>query len=193
MKTLIVFGLVVLAILIYPQQRDQDVTLELSAGDMIRHTDDFDVRFTQQETLADAFMIFGGHVDRKLSNSFSDYSLGALQIGDAAQIRQKYPDFHLCKSPGAKLAQNKIRTLALIMENPQVAEVVETSIELHSERVRQGRERTCLALRGRALQPAAVTLRENDRDISSDILPKLGRLQYYLIDGAELRDCLSLL
>jgi hypothetical protein len=193
MRSLIVLGLVVFGIFIYLQQRDHGGSVELNAGDMIKHTDDLDVRFIQQETLVDSFMIFGGHVDRRLTNSFSDYSLGALEIGEAALIRQKYPDFHLCKSPGAKLAQQKIQNLALIMETPQVAEVVEDSIALHSERLQQGGERTCLELRGHALEPAGVILRESNEDISADILPKLRNMHYYLIDGAEIRDCLSLL
>lgn len=193
MRTMIVFGLVVFGIFIYLQQRDHTESVELNAGDMIKHTDDFDVRFSQQETLVDTFMIFGGHEDRKLSNSFSDFSLGALEIGEAALIRQQYPDFHRCKSPGAKFAQQKIQNLALIMENPQVAEVVEESIDLHNERLQQGSERTCIELRGRSVEPAAVILRENNEDLSADILPKLRNMHYYLIDGAEIRDCLSLL
>ena len=193
MKTLIVLGVVILGTLIYLQQRENPISVELNTADMIKHTDDFDVRFTKQEPLADTFMIFGGHVDRKLTNSFSDYSLGALEIGEAALIRQQYPDFHLCKSPGAKLAQDKIRTLTLIMENPQVADVVADSIELHNERLEQGSERTCLELHGQSLEPASVVLREKKRDISTEILPKIHNMQYYLIDGAKVKDCLSLM
>jgi hypothetical protein len=140
-----------------------------------------------------SFMLFGGHVDRNLPNSFSDYSPGVLEIGDAAQIKQQYPDFHLCKSAGAKLAQQKVRSLALIMENPQVAEILEDSLALHTDRLEQNSERTCLELRGQALEAASVVLREHGEDISGEILPKLGNQHYYLIDGAAIRDCLSLM
>ncbi|MGD8588810.1 MAG: hypothetical protein PVG22_08260 [Chromatiales bacterium] len=132
-------------------------------------------------------------MDRNLPNSFSDYSLGVLQIGDAAQIKQQYPDFHLCKSAGAKNAQQKIRSLALIMENQQVAEVLEDSLSLHGERLEQGNERICLELRGQALETLSVVIRERNEEIGGDILPRLQNQHYYLIDGAEIKDCLSLM
>jgi hypothetical protein len=193
MKSVVVLLVVVLGAFFYLQQRDDAVSVEMTATGSIKHTNDFDVQFTQQATLVDTFMIFGGHIDRNLPNSLSDYSLGALEIGDAVQIQQQYPDFHLCKSPGAKIAQQKIRNLALITETQEVAELVEDAIELHSERLEQGNELTCIELRGQHMEPVSVMLREHGEDISKDILPKLSNMQYYLIDGAEIRDCLSVM
>ena len=193
MRKLIVLGVVVFGIYLYLQQQDPTGSVELNTVDIIKHTDDFDVHFTRQEPLVDTFMIFGGHLDRTLTNSFSDYSLGALAIAEAALIRRQHPDFHLCKSPGAKLARQKMLNLALIMANPNVAEVVEDAIELHNEQLRQGSERTCIELHGQGLQPTSVLLRDQRADISEDILPKLKQTHYYLIDAAEIRDCRSLM
>lgn len=193
MKTMLVFMVVVVGIFVYLNYRTQDASVELTEAGTIKHTHDFEVRFNQKALLSDTFMIFGGHIDRKLPNSFSDYSLGALAIADASLIQKKYPDFHQCKSLGAPLAQQKIRNMALIMENPQAAEVVEDSISLHSERLVQDGERTCIQLHGHQLEPASIQLREDGRDISNEILPKLRNVDYYLIDGAEIKPCLSLL
>ncbi len=193
MKTLIVLLLVVIGIFVYTKNRGDDVSVELTATGTIKQTHDFEIRFTRKESLFDTFMIFGGHIDRKLQNSFSDYSLGALEIGDAIMIQQEYPDFHLCKSAGASIAQQKVRNLALIMQNQQVSDVVEDSISLHSDRLAQGAERTCIELHGQHLEPTAVQLRENESDISKEIIPKLRHMSYYLIDDAAIRDCRSLM
>jgi hypothetical protein len=159
----------------------------------VKQTQDFEVHFTAQATLYETFMLFGGHHDRKLRNSFSDFSMGALEIREATLIQQRYPDFHLCKSPGASVAQSKIRNLSLIMQNQQAADVVEDAIALHSQRLADGAERTCIELRGNQAEPVTVHLKEDGMDISDDIIPQLHKLDYYLIDSAEIRDCQSLL
>jgi hypothetical protein len=193
MKTLIVLLVVVIGIFIYTQNQGDAITVELAETGPIKHTNDFELRFTPKESLKGTFMIFGGHIDRKLQNSFSDYSLGALEINDAILLQQKYPDFHLCKSPGATIAQQKVRNLALIMENQQAADTVEDSISLHSERLAEDGERTCIKLHGTHLEPRSVELLANGVDISKEIMPKLHNVSYYLIDSAEIRDCRSLL
>jgi hypothetical protein len=190
---MIILFAVVLGLFVYMSMSGQEISLQTTASGTVRQTDDLEVLFNPQESLYETFMIFGGHVDRKLRNSFSDYSMGALEIGEATLIQAKHPDFHLCRSPGATLAQSKIRNLTLVMENPQAAEIVEDSIELHNERLAEGGDRTCIELRGNRVEPVTVRLREDGTDISQDILPKLRNLTYYLIEGAEIRDCRTLL
>lgn len=189
MKSMIIFLIIVAATFVWLGNNGSDITVKTTAMGTIKYTDDFEIHLTQAGRLFDTFMIFGGHLDRKLHNSFSDYSLGALEIGEASLIQRDYPDFHLCKSSGASLAQGKIRSLSLIAENQEIADILEDSIALHDERLTAGSERTCIELRGYQVEPTTILLKENSMDISQDIIPSLRNMDLYLIDGAEIRDC----
>ncbi|MGD8910047.1 MAG: hypothetical protein PVI92_11950 [Chromatiales bacterium] len=191
MKLIITALLIVVGI--FAWLSNNDVTVETTATGTIKYTDDFKVYLTQTESIFDAFMIFGGHLDKKLHNSISDYSFGALEIGEAAAIKRKYPDFHRCKSPGASIAQRKILNLSLIAENQQTADILEDAIALHDERLSGDNERVCVELRGYQVEPTTILLKENDMDISKDIIPSLRNMDFYLISGAEIRECHALM
>lgn len=170
-----------------------DVTVETTAMGTIKYTDDFKVHLTQTESVFDTFMIFGGHHDKRLQNSISDYSFGMLAIEEAAAIKRDHPDFHRCDSPGASIAKQKIRNLSLIAENEEAADILEETIALHDERLRENGERTCVELRGYKVEPSTILLKDNDMDISKDIIPSLRNISFYLINGAEIRDCQSII
>jgi hypothetical protein len=191
MKSIITTLLIVAAIFTWLNKND--VTVETTAMGTVKYTDDFKVHLTQTKTFFDTFMIFGGHLDKKLHNSISDYSLGALVIDEAAAIKRNYPDFYLCKSPGASIAHQKIQTLSLIAENKETADILEDTIALHDERLDEDGERVCVELRGYQVEPTSILLKENDMDISDDIIPSLRNKAFYLISGAEIRECQTIM
>jgi hypothetical protein len=182
-----------IAAAIFAWLNSNDVTVEKTAMGTVKYTDDFKVYLTQSESIFDTFMIFGGHLDKRLQNSISDYSFGALEIDEATAIKRKYPDFHLCKSPGASIAQRKIQTLSLIAENQETADILEDTIALHDERLSEGGERVCVELRGYQVEPSSILLKENDMDISEDVIPSLRNMAFYLISGAEIRECQTIM
>jgi hypothetical protein len=191
MKPIIAALLIVAAIFTWFGQND--VTVETTEMGTVKYTDDFKVYLTQTENIVESFMIFGGHLDKKLHNSISDYSFGALEINEAAAIKRNYPNFHLCKSPGATIAQRKIQTLSLIAENQEASDILEDTVALHDERLYEGGERVCVELRGYQVEPTTILLKENDMDISNDIIPSLRNMAFYLISGAEIRECQTIM
>jgi hypothetical protein len=191
MKPIIAALLIVAAIFTWFGQND--VTVETTEMGTVKYTDDFKVYLTQTENIVESFMIFGGHLDKKLHNSISDYSFGALEINEAAAIKRNYPNFHLCKSPGATIAQRKIQTLSLIAENQEASDILEDTVALHDERLYEGGARVCVELRGYQVEPTTILLKENDMDISNDIIPSLRNMAFYLISGAEIRECQTIM
>jgi hypothetical protein len=185
--------LIVVAVFGWIGHHGDDVTVETTATGTIKYTDDFKVHLSQTERMYDTFMIFGGHLDKKLHNSISEYSFGALEIDEAAAIKRAYPDFHLCESPGAAIAQRKARSLSLIAKNKETANILEDTIALHDEQLKGNGERICVELRGYQVEPTTVQLKDNDMDISEDIIPSLRNMSFYLIDGAEIRDCQTMI
>jgi hypothetical protein len=181
--------LIIVAIFGWLGHHGNDVTVETTATGTVKYTDDFKVHLTQTESIYDTFMIFGGHLDKKLHNSISEYSFGALEIDEAAAMKRAYPDFHRCKSPGAAIAKRKVRSLSLIAKNKKTADILEDTITLHDEQLRGNGERVCVELRGYQVEPTSILLKDNDMDISEDIIPSLRNMSFYLIDGAEIKDC----
>jgi hypothetical protein len=188
----IIIALLIGAVIFIWLNRD-DVTVETTAMGTVKYTDDFKVYLTQTESIFDTFMIFGGHLDKKLHNSISDYSFGALGIDEAAAIKRIHPDFHLCNSPGASIAQRKVQSLSLIAQNQQTADILEDTIALHDEQFSEGGERVCVELSGYQVEPSRILLKENDMDISDDIIPSLRNMAYYLINRAEIRECQTIM
>jgi hypothetical protein len=189
MRAFITVLLVIAALFFWLGNHSNDVTLERTASGTIKYTDDFKVHLTQTEGIFETFMVFGGHIDKRLQNSISDYSFGVLEIGEATAIKQKYPDFNQCKSPGAAIAQRKIRTISLIAEDKETAETLEETVALHDEHLSEDGDRVCVEIRGSRVELSTILLKENDMDISKDIIPSFRNSAFYLIDGAEIRDC----
>ncbi len=115
-RFIILVGILSLAAYGYNNYSASGPSVALIDGAIVRDTGQLEARFERRGTLSGDYMIFGGNVDRKLTNSFSDISLAALDIDKASRINSRYPDFHQCKSPGAPVAQRLTRTLSLVTE-----------------------------------------------------------------------------
>jgi hypothetical protein len=81
----------------------------------------------------------------------------------------------------------------LIAENQETVDILEDTIALHYERLSEGGERICVELRGYQVEPTTILLKENDMDISKDIIPSLRNMAFYLISGAEIRECQAIM
>ncbi len=170
-RLIILAGLLLLAAYGYKSYSPAGSSIEVTKDAIVRDTGQLAAHFKRRDRLSGAYMIFGGNIDRKLSNSFSDVSLAALSIGDASNIYRQYPDFHKCKSPGASIAQGLIRTLSVVAENEKAFEALEESLNLHSERLQNNGDRTCVALEGSDISLSSVTLKETGCDFSAEVVP----------------------
>ncbi len=192
-RFIILVGILSLAAYGYRNYSASGPSVELIDGAIVRDTGQLEAHFERRGALSGEYMIFGGNVDRKLTNSFSDISLAALGIEKASRISSRYPDFHRCKSPGAPIAQRMTRTLSLVTENDEAFDVLEESLIVHMDRIQNNGERTCISLQGSDISLASVKLKETGTDISADVVPTLRKMNFFLVEQAQLVDCRSLL
>jgi hypothetical protein len=172
--------------------------IEASSGPRVEgrqvlvETEDLEVHFTRGPAFSEAFMIFGG-TNADMRNMVGDALLSTLAMRHASLIHQRYPDFHLCKSPGAAQAKRYVEAMNLIGTTRSARRAVREAIDVHAERIRGGGERTCISLAGAALFFESVSLKADGRDVTGDFGHALRTNPYYLAEEAELVDCAALL
>lgn len=159
---------------------------------VVVETQDLEVRFTRGAGFSEAYMVFGG-TNAHPRNSVGDALLAALAMRHASLIHQRYPDFHLCKSPGAAQAQRYVESLHLIGTTRSARRAITEAVDVHAERIRGNGERTCISVEGAALAFDGVSLREDGRDVTAEFGPALEQSPFYLAEKAELVDCAALL
>jgi hypothetical protein len=166
------------------QVDDQHVALE---------TADFNVRFSRLEPFSEAYMIFGGS-DAQPRNMMTHVTLSGLPVRHARSIAQSYPDFHRCKSPGARQAQQLTKTMNFVAADRQIQKTLSEALKLFNKRVGLGPDgdRTCVTVSGERLELESVHLKQNGMDITSDVAPTL-KMKVYLASDAEVADCKTLL
>jgi hypothetical protein len=164
------------------QVDDQHVALE---------TADFNVRFFRLEPFSDSFMIFGGS-DAQPRNMMSHVTLSGLPVRHARSIAQSYPDFHRCKSPGARQAQQLTKTMNFVAADRQIQKTLSEALKLFNDRLTPDGERTCVTVSGERLKLATVHLKQNGMDVTSDVAPAF-KMEAYLASDAEVADCKTLL
>jgi hypothetical protein len=155
-------------------------------------TDDFDVRFSRGSPFSESYMVFGGY-NKQLKNAFFHVSLAGLPVTSARSIHRSYPDFHMCKSPGAKQAQQLTRDMNFVAADASAKGALIDVVDLHEKRIGSGGERTCVTVSGSELSLESVRGRQVEEDVTSDIRRTLGNSKYYLAESAEVADCQSLL
>jgi hypothetical protein len=172
--------------------------IDLSSGprvegrEVVVETQDLEVHFTRGAALSEAYMVFGG-THAQLRNNVGDALLSTLAMRHASLIHQRYPDFHLCKSPGAAQAKRYIEAINFIGAARGARRAVREAVDVHAERIRAGGERTCISISGAALSFDSVSLKADGRDVTGEFGQALRANPYYLAEEAELVDCAALL
>ncbi len=160
-------------------------------GGVTRDTGQLEIQFDSGRPFNDSYMVFGG--SREGKNGFSDVTLSVLDMQDASAIYQQYPDFHLCKSPGADRAKDRIRMTNLVAAKPSIASELGSVVDLHMKRLRSGAERTCFSMQGVELRLTSVKVKQNGADISGDVIPKFSHANFHYVQKAKIADCEPLL
>ncbi|MDP3725715.1 MAG: hypothetical protein Q8R36_00785 [bacterium] len=150
--------------------------------------DDYVVRFLASGEFRETYMLFGGEYfkDKKL---ISPIILYGLKLIDAKDIYKRYPDFHRCKSPGAPLAQPKVKGLNLIPANKQVLDELRETIEEFEDNLANDGDRVCVSLVGKNLDMQSAEVPGKNIDIKDQLQPRT----FYLINSSERINCKSLL
>ena len=112
---------------------------------------DYDVKFEALREYQKTYMLFGGSYSKDKS-SINPITLFGLGIVDAKNIYARYPDFHRCESPGAALAQPKVKWLNLIPADKQALYELRKSLKDHEDNLGQDGDRVCVSLVGKTLR-----------------------------------------
>lgn len=103
--------------------------------------------FTVNEPVEETYMLFGASV-REFNASHA--WLFGLEIDTARRIAQRYPDFHLCKSPGAPEAQRLAKHVQVVADRRTLSKLSEAA-KLFEDHLGRGDQRICVTLRGEEL------------------------------------------
>ncbi len=112
---------------------------------------DYDLNFEALREYQKTYMLFGGSYSKDKS-SINPITLFGLGIVDAKNIYARYPDFHRCESPGAALAQPKVKWLNLIPADKQALYELRKSLKNHKDNLGQDGDRVCVSLVGKTLR-----------------------------------------
>jgi hypothetical protein len=193
MGRLVVFLLLIAAGYLLINRLDPSTPgLSEDGGQLVVETAQLEARFSRIGSLSDSFMVFGGN-NQQMTNSLTHVTLSGLPIRHARLIGQTYPDFHLCKSPGAAQAQRLTESTSFIGANRGARRTLIEAIDVHGERVRSGGDRTCVTISGHQLTLDSVHLKHDGRDITRDVAPTFGGTRFAVAEEVELADCASLL
>lgn len=159
---------------------------------VVRQAGQLEASFSMVGSLDDAYMLFGGNADRH-PNSLTHAIVAGLPIRDARLISASYPDFHMCKSPGASQAKRLTEDLTFVAANRAARSGLEEAVRLFQQRLRGGGERTCIRVSGAPLELDAVRVEQNGEDITGQVQRAYARSNLVLAERVEVEDCRELL
>jgi len=164
----------------------------IQGREVIRDADQLEARFSVVGSLHESYMLFGGDVQQR-RNSITHVTAAGLPILNARAIAAVHPDFHLCKSPGAKQAQQHTQTLSFIAADRAALNALVEAVELFEQRLETGGERTCISVTGAPLTLESIVVVENGADITRDVAGAINQTQLVLAQSVQIQDCQSLL
>jgi len=179
MKTffvLVVIGLVVFGFYYFSKSGPLE-NIKVENNTVTVNTGNSVVQFLILGDFQNTYMLFGGEYfkNKKIANPIS---LSGLDIRDANEIYEKYPDFHRCSSPGAALAKPKVQLLNLIPKDKSNLDKLKTAVKKQDENFANKDDRICISLTGKILDP------KSPQPVPQD---------FYLIHSSKTVDCKNLL
>ena len=158
--------------------------LTLTGNDVLLATANLDARFSTAGSFRETYMLFGGaQIDHQ--DAVSKITLAGLPGDDVRRIAARYPDFYMCKSEGAPLAQRKVVQLDLIPVDGRTMRTLESALDEFNDQIGSGGDRVCVRLNGNALDLESVQV----RDAGESVTQHYGRNNFYLVKSAEVVDC----
>jgi hypothetical protein len=161
---------------------DPDVTI--SENEVQLATLHLDARFSQKRPLNGTYMLFGGgQLDHP--DAVSSISLAGLHADDVRRIAARYPDFYMCKSPGASLAKKAVVDLDLIPADGRTQKALWATLDRFNENIQSGGDRVCVSIRGQELDLESVEIREAKEPITEHYRNN----NFFLVTSASMVDC----
>jgi hypothetical protein len=159
---------------------------------VVRDAGQLEAEFHRVGSLDDRYMLFGGTATRQ-ANSITHAVVAGLPIRWAREIAASYPDFHLCRSPGAAQAKRLTEHLSFVAADGAARDTLEEALDLFQTRLRGDGDRTCIHVQGAPLALDAVRVEETGEDITGQLPPAFTDVDYVLAERVEIQDCAPLL
>jgi hypothetical protein len=157
-----------------------------TADEVIVKTSNLDVYFSRLRPFKNTYIIFGG-MEQTRGDAFSRISLSGLPIRAARSIYASYPDFHLCKSAGAPLAQSSVVDLDIVPASSGVLKTLRKTLAQHKASIYEGGDRVCIELDGELLKLTSAIVREVGENIIG-VMPPQVHHDYFFVESAKLID-----
>ena len=157
----------------------EDNELYVEAGDL-------DVYFELHEEFSETYMLWIAKRETHKS-AFNEFFLDGISMADLRPIYRAYPDFYMCKSPGAPRAQKAMQPMNIIAADSSVLKALNESVSEFNSSPGDGIDRVTVYLEGVKLEMTAAIVRKADEDIL-DRLPQQARSNYFLVEFAEMVD-----
>jgi hypothetical protein len=164
----------------------------IEGRNVILDADQLEARYSVVGSLHESYMLFGGDVQHR-RNSITHATAAGLPILNARAISAVHPDFHMCKSPGAKQAMKHTKTLSFVAADRAALNTLVDAVDLFKERLHSGGERTCNSVTGAPLSLESVKVVENGADLTRDVARAISQTQLVLAQSVQIQDCQSLL
>jgi hypothetical protein len=168
------------------------VGTRVEGRDVVSEAGQLEVRFSMVGSLDESYMLFGGDATQH-RNSFTHAIIAGLPIREARMIASRYPDFHLCKSPGAHDAQRLTEDVSFVAADRAARGALAKAVDLFDDRLRSGGERTCIRVRGAPLVLESVRVRQNGEDITRQVARAYAKTDLALAQSVQIEDCRALL
>ena len=168
------------------------VGTQINGREVIRDAGQLEARFSMVGSLHETYMLFGGDAQQH-RNSITHVIAAGLPILNARAISDIYPDFYMCKSPGAKQAMRHTQTLSFVAADRAALNTLIEAVDLFKERLGSGGERTCISVTGAPIRLESVHIVQNDADITRDVAPSLKETKLVLAQSVQIQDCQPLL
>jgi len=193
MKSFLTFIVIVFAIWrLYSFLEDPTAHITVASSSVTVDAGDFVAELSVTGKYQKTYMLFGGSYFKN-KNLINPIVLHGLRIADAKRIYARYPDFHLCSSPGASLAKPKLESLSLIPVDKRAFNELLDSISKHEENFASGDGRICVSLSGKTLSPVSSEVFGKHSAGEMRVLFIIPQESYKLINSAEILDCKDLL
>jgi hypothetical protein len=147
---------------------------------------DVDAYFELHEEFSETYMLFGANRETH-ETAFNEFRLFVISMADLRPIYRAYPDFYMCKSPGAPKAQKAMQPMNIIAADSSVLEALNEAVSEFNNSPGKGIDRVAVYLEGVRLEMTAAIARKADKDILGR-LPQQSRSNYILVEYAEMVD-----
>jgi len=165
---------------------------KIQGREVIVDADQLEARYSVVGSLHETYMLFGGDAQQR-RNSITHVTAAGLPILNARSIAAVHPDFHLCKSPGAKQAMQHTQTLSFVAADRTALNTLVEALDLFEERLQSGGERTCISVTGAPISLESVKVVENGADLTRDVAGAVKQTRLVLAQSVQIQDCQPLL